>query len=114
DSHVGLPLVDKALDDLRKAELVPFQALIDAGVPAVTSSHILFPQLEQGNVPATMSRRILTGLLKEEMGFSGLVISDCLMMGAIRDHFGTLEGAVQAVRAGVDLVFMSHDAALAA
>ena len=114
DSHVGLPMVDKSLETLRKTELVPFQALIDAGVPGVMSTHILFPQLEKGKVPATMSREIMTGLLKENMGFCGLVLSDCMMMGAIRDYYGTVEGVAQAVKAGVDLVFVSHDAALAA
>lgn len=114
DSHVGLPLVDKPLEALLETELVPFQALIDAGVPAVMSTHILFPRLAPERVPATMSRKIMTGLLKERMGFRGLVLSDCMMMGAIADHFGSAEGIVQAIRAGVDLVFASHSAALAA
>jgi len=114
DSHVDLPMIGKDLNTLQKTELVPFQALIDAGVSGVMSTHILFPQVESGKVPATMSREIMTGLLKEKMGFSGLVLSDCMMMGAIRDHYGTVEGVAQAIKAGVDLVFESHDAALAA
>ena len=113
DSHLGLPKVDKSLEELRKCELIPFQAAIDAGAPAVMTTHILFPQLEPDNLPATMSRRIMTGLLREKMGFKGLIISDCMMMGAIAEYYGTLEGTLAAVRAGVDLVFISHDAALA-
>lgn len=114
DSHLGLPSVDKPLDELTLCELLPFQRAIDAGAQAVMTTHILFPQLEPDGVPATMSRRIITGLLKERMGFGGLVVSDCMMMGAIAQFYGTLNGCLAALRAGVDLVFTSHSAALAA
>lgn len=113
DSHFGLPVVEKPLASLRELELVPFQNAIRAGIPGVMSSHILFPQVEAQRMPATMSRRIMTGLLREEMGFDGLVLSDCMMMGAIRDHYGTVPGMVAALKAGVDLIFASHSAALA-
>ncbi|HNW86789.1 MAG TPA: beta-N-acetylhexosaminidase [Candidatus Limiplasma sp.] len=113
DSHLGLPCVDKSLEELLACELLPFQAAIDAGVPAVMTTHILFPRLEPDGVPATMSRRILTDLLKTRMGFQGLVISDCMMMGAIAQYYGTVKGSVAALRAGVDLVFVSHSASLA-
>ena len=114
DSHLGLPTVDKSLEELERCELVPFRAAIKAGVPAVMTTHILFPRLEPDGVPATMSRRIITGLLRERMGFGGLVISDCMMMGAIAKYYGTVEGCLAAVRAGVDVVFTSHSADLAA
>ncbi len=114
DSHVGLPLVDKSLDELLACELLPFQAAVDADIPAVMSTHILFPQLEPEHIPATMSRRIMTGLLKQRMGFKGLVLSDCMMMGAIKDHYGTVSGMAAAIKAGVDLVFASHSVELAA
>lgn len=113
DSHVGLPQVDKPLDQLLACELEPFRRLIGAGVPAVMSSHILFPQLEPERVPATMSRAVMTGLLRERLGFQGLVLSDCMMMGAISDHYGTLEGTLAALRAGVDMAFLSHSTLLA-
>ncbi len=113
DSHVGLPCVDKSLDELMRCELVPYIEGVRRGVPAVMTTHILFPQLESGNVPATMSRAIITGLLKQKLGFAGLVISDCMMMGAIAQNYGTVPGVRKAVGAGVDLVFVSHDAALA-
>ena len=108
DTHVSLPCIDKPLEELEKMELRPFQALIDAGCPAVTTTHILFPQLEPDNLPATMSRRIITGLLKERMGFGGLVISDCMEMDAIAKYYGSAQGTVKAMAAGVDLVFISH------
>lgn len=113
DSHLGLPLVDKSLDELRQLELSPFHSAIAAGIPAIMSSHILFPQIEPRHVPATMSRTIMTGLLKEQLGFDGLVLSDCMMMGAISDHYGTVPGMVAAIAAGVDLVFASHSIQLA-
>lgn len=113
DSHMGLPRVDKSLEELERTELVSFRAAIDAGIPGIMSSHILFPQLEPDGLPATMSRRIMTGLLKERLGFKGLVVSDCMQMQAIQKFYGTVNGVVQATKAGVDLVFVSHDAALA-
>jgi len=113
DSHLSLPTVDKSLADLEAVELVPFEAAISAGIPAIMTSHILFPQLEKNTLPATMSRAIITGLLKERLGFKGLVISDCMEMAAIKQFYGTVEGTIAALAAGVDLVFISHTNALA-
>lgn len=114
DSHLGLPRVDKSLRELEACELVPFRAAMDAGVDAVMTTHILFPCLEPDGVPATMSRRILTGLMREKLGFAGLIVSDCMMMGAIARYYGTVPGCVAAARAGVDLLFVSHSVKLAA
>lgn len=108
DSHLGLPQVNKTLSQLQECELVSFQAVIDAGIPAITTSHIIFPELEPEHIPATMSRNIITGLLKDKMGFQGLVISDCMEMSAIQKYYGTVEGVKSAVKAGVDLIFLSH------
>lgn len=113
DSHLGLPQVNKTWDEINESELVTFQALIEAGVPAITTSHIIFPALETSNVPATMSRSIITGLLKETLGFHGLVISDCMEMSAIQKYYGTIEGIKNAVKAGVDLIFISHTMSIA-
>ncbi len=113
DSHIGLPCVDKTIEELLTCELLPFQAAIAAGVPAVMISHILYPRLEAAHVPATMSRQIVTGLLKERLGFAGLVLSDCMMMGAIASHYGTPAGCLAAAQAGVDMIFVSHSVALA-
>lgn len=110
DSHLGLPIIDKTLEELEKMELVPFRAVIENGIPAVMSSHILFPKLEPDNVPCTMSKRIITGILKQRIGFQGLVLSDCVEMDAIRKYYGTSKGIVAAMSAGVDMVFVSHTA----
>ncbi len=113
DSHLGLPTVDKSLEELEKCELMPFRAGIAAGAKSIMTTHILFPQLEPDNLPATMSRRIMTGLLRQKMGFDGLIISDCMMMAAIAKYYGTVNGTLAALNAGVDLVCICHDAALA-
>lgn len=113
DSHVGLPCVDKSMDALEKCELAPFRAAVDAGVRAVMTTHILFPQLDGSGVPATMSRPILTGLLRGQLGFDGIIITDCMMMDAIARHYGTVEGSVAACAAGADMVCICHDLKLA-
>lgn len=113
DSHLGLPLVEKDREALEACELRPFRRAIAAGIPAIMTSHVLFPQLEPERIPATMSRRILTGLLREELGFGGLVISDCMEMQAIVRFYGTVEGAAASLAAGADIVCISHTAALA-
>jgi beta-N-acetylhexosaminidase len=112
DSHLGLPTVEKDLDELMSMELIPFQSAIDKGVPCVMTSHILFPKLEKEHVPATMSKAILTDLLREKLGFQGIIITDCLEMGAIVNHYGTAHAAVEAVKAGAQLLCISHTPAL--
>ena len=108
DSHLALPCVDKSMEELEKVELVPFQAAVDAGIPAVMTAHILFPQIEPDHVPATMSRRIMQGILREKLGFKGIIVSDCMEMAAIRAHYGVSEGVLAAFKAGVDLVESTH------
>lgn len=114
DSHVGLPTVDKSLDEMWATELLSFDSAVRSGVPSVMVSHILYPKLQENPVPATMSRDIITGLLKEKMHFTGLAISDCMMMDAILKYYGTVEGCIASAKAGMDLIFVSHDPALAA
>ena len=107
DSHLGLPRVEKTLEELEQAELIPFRRCIEAGIPAIMSSHILFPNIEKENVPGTMSRTVITDLLKKKLGFRGLVLSDCMEMDAIQDYYGTPQGTVEAIKAGIDLAGLS-------
>jgi beta-N-acetylhexosaminidase len=100
--------VDKPLEALEQLELVPFKAAVDAGVTAVMTAHILFPQIEPDPIPATMSRRIMRGILREKLGFEGIIVSDCMEMAAIRSHYGVSEGTLAAFKAGVDLVEITH------
>ena len=103
DSHVSLPVVDRSLQELRQRELVPFAAAIDAGSRLVMTSHILLPQLDPEH-PATLSYDILTGLLRGELGFSGVIVSDALDMAGASAGRGIPDAAVQSLRAGCDLL----------
>ncbi|MGI5102070.1 glycoside hydrolase family 3 protein [Treponema vincentii] len=108
DSHLTLPTVRKSKAELEQTEIAPFAAAIKTGLlPAVTISHILFPAIDE-QFPATISKKIVTGLLKEELGFNGLVISDCMEMKAMQTFFGTEESAAAAINAGIELIFISH------
>ncbi|BAD39285.1 putative beta-N-acetylglucosaminidase [Symbiobacterium thermophilum IAM 14863] len=109
DSHLALARVPHGMDRLEAVELVPFRWAIAAGVDAIMTAHVVFPAVEPDpDRPATLSPAVLTGLLREQLGFDGLVITDCMEMKAIADHAGTAEGAVQAIAAGADLVLISH------
>ena len=84
DSHLDLPVIDHDLDRLHAVELVPFKECMAAGADAVMSAHVYFPALEkQENVPATLSHSVITGLLREELGFDGVITTDCMEMDAI-------------------------------
>lgn len=113
DSHLALPLLEKSMEELEKEELKPFQALIEEGIPAITISHMLVPAMTKEKVPCTMSYEVVTGYLREKMNYKGLIISDCMEMDAIKKFFGTATGCVEAVKAGVELLFISHTAAIA-
>jgi beta-N-acetylhexosaminidase len=110
DSHLALPKVDKSLEELEQTHILPFKIAIEKGAEAIMTSHILFPQIEKENKPATLSRTILTDLLKVKLGFKGMVVTDCLEMNAIKEHYGTAKGALEALKAGADMVFISHSA----
>jgi beta-N-acetylhexosaminidase len=86
---------------------VPFRAALAAGAPAVMTTHIMFPALDP-ELPSTLSRPILTGLLREELGFDGLVVTDCLEMKGIASHWGPEEAAVLAIEAGADMLLVCH------
>ncbi len=101
DSHHALPTVDKGLAELEALELVPFRALKDEA-PALMTAHIVYPQLDPEH-PATLSRRVLTGLLRERIGYRGVVISDALMMKAVHDRYGHARAAVMTLAAGADM-----------
>lgn len=109
DSHLNLPVIDHNRDRLDEIELLPFCKAIDEGIDSIMTAHISFPTIEpEANLPATLSRNVLTGLLREELGYEGLIITDCMEMNAIADTYGTVEGAVRTVLAGSDTVLISH------
>jgi beta-glucosidase len=108
DSHLDLPVIPHSLDRLQSLEYLPFKAAIAAGVDSVMSAHLLIPALDK-TYPATLSPRILTGELREGLGFDGLIVTDALVMGAIADRYGANEAAVLAVEAGADVLMMPLD-----
>lgn len=108
DSHLHLPQVPHTLERLHAVELPPFQQAIEAGVDAVMTAHLQVPALDAHH-PATLSAPTLTGLLRQQLGFEGLVVTDALVMGAITQTYGPYEAAVQAVAAGADVVLMPAD-----
>lgn len=113
DSHLGLPSVDKTEEELFSNELLPFIDAIRDGVPSVMTSHILFPKIEKRKVPATMSSVILKDLLRKKLGFTGIIISDSLEMDAISKYYGTTDGFVESLRAGVNIGCISHSPSVA-
>ncbi len=108
DSHHELPVVAHSTERMNALELVPFRAAIAAGVDAIMTAHVLFPAYEPSLQPATLSRHVLTGLLREQLGYEGVIVTDCLEMKAISETVGIGRGAVMAVQAGADLVLVSH------
>lgn len=117
DSHTGLPSIDKSLEDLSETELVPFKKSIEEGADMIMTSHIQFPQIETEtytstgtgekiSLPATLSKKMITGVLREELGFDGVVITDSLVMGAISDNFDPQDAAALAINAGADILLM--------
>ena len=117
DTHIGLAVIQHPREHLDRIELPPFRMAVEAGVDAFMSTHIVLPALDPApGVPATLSRPILTGLLREQMGFQGIIYTDSMSMHAISKNFGNGQAAAMAVKAGVDQVLdiPDPDAAFAA
>ncbi len=117
DSHTGLPTVDKSLKEIEACELVPFKSAIENGVDMIMTAHIQFPQIEKETVvsevtgkevilPATLSKTIITDILRDKMGYNGIVTTDAMNMGAIADNFTVSQACILAINAGVDMLLM--------
>ena len=109
DSHVGLPVVTADMARLSRLELVPFRAAIQAGVAMVMTAHIALPAIDSGNTPATLSPRIITGLLRDSLGFTGVTITDAMTMEGVGKGYTNEESAVLAVKAGADILLKPSD-----
>lgn len=113
DSHIALPVITAGWARLDSVELVPFRAAIDAGVGMVMSAHIALPGIDSGRTrPGTVAPNILTGLLRDSLGFDGIVVTDALNMGALVSSYGAGEAAVLAFEAGADLLLQPADPAV--
>jgi len=109
DSHAGLPVVDASRAELIEHDLAPFRAAIEAGVAGVMTAHVAYPALDASGAPATMSREMLQWLLRQQMRFEGLIVTDAMIMeGAIAEH-GEDEAAIRALDAGCDLLLYPND-----
>ncbi|MBT9134492.1 MAG: Beta-hexosaminidase [Firmicutes bacterium] len=107
DSHAVLPVVSRTAEVLEQVELAPFRTAIKEGIGALMTAHVLYPALDAAR-PATLSGAIINDLLRHRLGFRGLLFTDCMEMSAIAKGVGTVEGAVQALKAGADMVLVSH------
>ena len=113
DSHTGLPTIDHTRAEWEEIDQPPFQAAIDQGIKAIMTAHIVVPSLDPSGDPATLSKPIMTGVLRNEMGYDGVVITDALTMAGVREKYGDAQVPVLALKAGVDMLLMPPDLDLA-
>jgi beta-N-acetylhexosaminidase len=109
DSHLNLATIDGDRARLEQVELAPFRAAIQSGTDSVMTAHIAVPALDAPDIPATLSPKILNGVLREDLGFHGIIVTDALEMGGIAKGFSTGEAAVLAIQAGADVLLMPPD-----
>ncbi|UAL28754.1 hypothetical protein K8W59_13010 [Nocardioides rotundus] len=108
DSHLTLPVQSRSMRQMRRSDLAPFADAVDAGLPAIMVGHLAVPAIQPG-MPTSLSRKAITGLLRRDLGFDGLVFTDSLEMQGVTNRFGSAESAVRAVNAGADVVLMPPD-----
>ncbi|HET8662662.1 MAG TPA: glycoside hydrolase family 3 protein [Micromonosporaceae bacterium] len=106
DSHTGVPLITHTREEWERLDLPPFKAAIAADIDMIMTAHIIVPALDPANDPATLSRPIMTGILREELGYDGVVVTDALGMQGVRDKYGDDRVPVLALKAGVDMLLM--------
>ncbi|MFI7062095.1 glycoside hydrolase family 3 protein [Kribbella sp. NPDC050124] len=106
DSHTALPTINHTLEEWNTIDAPPFKAAIKAGIDSIMTAHIVVPSLDPSGDPATLSKPILTGVLREQLGFKGLIITDALEMAAVRQQYGDAEVAVRAIEAGADQLLL--------
>ena len=107
DSHIGLPRIDKDLESVLQFEIIPFKKAIENHVDGIMIAHILFSRIDPDN-PASLSKIIITDLLREELDYNGVVITDDMTMGAILENYAIVDASVQAIMAGADIILLSH------
>jgi beta-N-acetylhexosaminidase len=113
DSHLGLPVIDHTREELDTLDLPPFVAAIEEGIDSIMTAHIMVPALDDSGVPATLSHPILTGLLREELGYEGVIVTDSLAMEGVRTLFDDDRVPVEAILAGADQMLMPPDLVVA-
>jgi len=106
DTHVGMAVTERTLDEMRDFEFLPFIAGINTGVEFIMMGHVSAPNVTGDNTPATISKMMVTEILRDELGFDGIIITDAMNMGAIIEYYTAAEAAVRALQAGVDMILM--------
>ena len=109
DSHTGAIAVEKTAEELAAVDFVPFKAAIEAGVPMIMVGHVDLPNIVEGAVPASLSSAVAQGMLRDTLGFTGIIVTDSLAMGAITDRYSAAEAAVAALAAGCDVPLMPEN-----
>lgn len=108
DSHISLPIINKTYEELKETELIPFQKAIDSGAKIIMIGHIALPKIVGDNTPSSLSKKIVTNILKKDMHYDGLVITDALNMGALTNNYTDEEIYIKTIEAGVDLLLMPN------
>ncbi len=109
DSHMQLARLDQPKERIESVELVPFRAAVEHGVDSIMTAHMSVPAFEPQEMPATVSKNVLTGLLRDELGFEGLIVTDAMEMQGIASLYSPGEAAVRAIEAGADMLLMPSD-----
>ena len=120
DSHTGLPCINSTYDELKKCELIPFKECIESGAEMIMTAHIQYPNIEKNTyksiydgkkifLPATLSKTIITDILRSDMGYDGIVVTDAMEMDAIKKHFNKIDAMKLAINAGVDILLCPGD-----
>ena len=109
DTHEGYAYTDASLEEMKANELVPFADGIEAGVDVIMVGHISCPQVTGDDLPASLSEKMTTQILRQEMGYDGFLITDAMNMGAVSENYSSSEAAVAAIRAGIDMILMPQD-----
>lgn len=107
DSHIGVPVITHTFEEWEELDEPPFAAAVEAGVDSVLTGHLVFPELDESRTPATLSEPIITGLLRDRLGYDGVVVTDALDMEGVRESYGDERVPVLALQAGVDLLLQS-------
>lgn len=109
DTHEGLASSDRTLEEIKATELQPFAAGMEAGAQMIMVGHFTVPAIDEDNTPASLSKKVITDLLREEMGYNGVVITDALNMSAISEYYDSAQACIMAFKAGADMVLMPED-----
>mgnify|MGYP000853784494 CR=1 FL=1 len=109
DTHAGFAYTNRTLDEMKESELIPFQAAADNHIPFIMISHISAPNVVGDNTPASLSQEMITGILRGQMGYDGVVITDAMEMGAIANTYGAKDAVIRSLQAGADIILMPQD-----